>query len=279
VYVPYDKDFAARCLSAARKAWTWIELHPNVAFRNPPGIQTGEYGDKDCSDERLWAAAELWRATGEHAYNSYFIDNYGKFCPIPSAGNAMGWNAEAVMGFWAYALDKRSGTDPKVVADIRQMTLAASREIVERTHNNPYHVSLTTRDYEWGSNDVAAHYGMLLLIANSFAANRTFVETALDNLHYLLGRNTFSLSWVTQVGSNPVRHPHHRPSGSDHNPEPWPGLLSGGPNAERQDRVLARLPSLPPAKVYVDDQDSYAGNEVAINWQASLVFLLAGQLP
>jgi endoglucanase len=35
---------------------------------------------------------------------------------------------------------------------------------------------------------------------------------------------------------------------------------------------------LPPAKVYVDDQASYASNEIAINWQAALVFLLAGEL-
>ena len=37
--------------------------------------------------------------------------------------------------------------------------------------------------------------------------------------------------------------------------------------------------ALPPAKDYVDDQASYASNEIAINWQAPLVFLLAGTLP
>jgi endoglucanase len=55
--------------------------------------------------------------------------------------------------------------------------------------------------------------------------------------------------------------------------------LSGGPNANRQDEVLAALASnLPPARNYADQQASYASNEVAINWQALLVFLLAGQL-
>jgi endoglucanase len=57
-------------------------------------------------------------------------------------------------------------------------------------------------------------------------------------------------------------------------------LLSGGPNAGRQDPVLKLLPAdLPPAKVYSDDQSSYASNEVCINWQAMLVFLLAGVMP
>jgi hypothetical protein len=31
--------------------------------------------------------------------------------------------------------------------------------------------------------------------------------------------------------------------------------------------------------VYSDDQASYASNEVCINWQAMLVFLLAAELP
>jgi endoglucanase len=54
-------------------------------------------------------------------------------------------------------------------------------------------------------------------------------------------------------------------------------LLSGGPNAHRQDDVLKKLPAdTKPAKVYVDEQASYSSNEIAINWQAMLTFLLAG---
>ncbi|MGA8577516.1 MAG: glycoside hydrolase family 9 protein, partial [Bryobacteraceae bacterium] len=63
-------------------------------------------------------------------------------------------------------------------------------------------------------------------------------------------------------------------------PEPWPGLLSGGPNPGRQDAAMQRLPaSLPPAKMYLDDEASYSTNEIAINWNAPLVFVLAAELP
>jgi len=111
--------------------------------------------------------------------------------------------------------------------------------------------------------------------------DRRYVEkTALETLHYLLGRNTFSLSYVTGVGENPYRHPHHRLSGGTGKPEPWPGFLSGGPNADRQDAVLKALPAgLAPAKVYADAQASYASNEIAINWNAVLVFMLASSTP
>jgi endoglucanase len=279
VYKPFDPTFAARALEAARRAWAWTEKNPNVTFRNPPGVTTGEYGDANCSDERLWAAAELGRTTGEPAFNSYFLQNYTEFLRTLDSPPAENWSQMAPMALWTYAASKQKGADAKAVQAIRNRTIAAARGVVDRTRANPYRASLKTNDYVWGSNGVAAGYGMYLLIANVFSPDGTFVDAARDNLHYLLGRNTFSLSWVTQVGENPFQHPHHRPSGDGKHDKPWPGLLSGGPNAGRQDAVLAALPKgLPPAKVYADQLGSYASNEIAINWQASLVFLLAGEL-
>jgi len=279
VYEPSDARFAEKNLEAARKAWQWTEKNPNVTFKNPPGISTGEYGDENCKDERLWAAAELWRTTAETTYDAFFLKNYGEFLPKLDSASAEGWREVAPMGLWSYALSKGTGADATVVSEIRNRSIAAAHRIAERTQQAPYHVSLTTKDYVWGSNGVAASYGLQLLVANALAPDPQFVNAALDNLHYLLGRNTFSLSWVTRLGDNPYGHPHHRPSGADKNPEPWPGMLSGGPNAGRQDAVLQKLPAnLPPAKVYADDQGSYASNEIAINWQAAFVFLLAGVL-
>ncbi len=280
VYKPFDAKFAAQNLEAARQAWSWTQQFPNVTFKNPPGISTGMYGDNSCADERLWAAAELWRTTGEAAFNDYFVKQYPDFRATLESPSPEGWKDVAPLGLWTYALSAQKGADPMTVADIRKRTASAARAIVERTRKNQYRVSLLTKDYVWGSNGVAANYGMELLVANLLAPDPSFVETAQDNLHYLLGRNTFSISWVTQLGANPYHHPHHRPSGADKNDEPWPGLLSGGPNAGRQDDTLRKLPQgLPPAKIYADDQASYASNEIAINWQAPLVFLLAGTLP
>ncbi|MGA3069884.1 MAG: glycoside hydrolase family 9 protein [Terracidiphilus sp.] len=279
VYQPYDAKFAARALEAARRAWAWTEKYPNVTFRNPPGITTGEYGNDSCMAERLWAAAELWRTTGEARYNYFFGENYANFLPGLDSPPGAKWTTLGSMGLWTYALFPRKGADAKAVAAIRERTVAGAHALVERTNANPYRVSLQPRDFVWGSNGIAAEYGMYLLMANAFQPDPGFMDAARDNLHYLLGRNTFSLSWVTQVGENPYQHPHHRPSGSGKQPGPWPGLLSGGPNKDREDPVLAALPKdLPPAKVYADQTASYASNEICINWQASLVFLLAGEL-
>ena len=275
VYKPFDAPFAAKTLAAARKAWTWVGEHPDVAFRNPPGVSTGEYGDGRCGDERLWAAAELFRTTGESVYQRHFLDHYAAYHVRPTSPQS--WADVSYLALWTYLL---AGNHDAAAAAIRQESLDAAGRILERTASHAYRISLTSHDYIWGSSGVAANYGMQLLIANAIQANPRYLEAALDNLHYLLGRNAFSLSFVTQLGANPVRHPHHRPSGAGTNPEPWPGLLSGGPNRGRQDPVMQKLPAdLPPAKMYLDDQGAYSANEVAINWNAPLVFLLAGALP
>ncbi len=40
---------------------------------------------------------------------------------------------------------------------------------------------------------------------NSLVERRAaYVDAAQENVHYLLGRNTFSLSFVTRVGDNPL---------------------------------------------------------------------------
>jgi endoglucanase len=269
VYKPFDPAFSGRCLRAARQAWTWAERNPKVLFRNPPGVNTGAYGDGNCGDELLWAAAELWRTTAEKPFSDYFVANSADQPEGPAS-----WANVAPLALWAYALDGRG--DKNTTASIRRQTLSAADAIVERTASHAYRHSMQRKDYVWGSNSVAANYGVQLLVANALDAKPVYVQSALDNLHYLLGRNPFSLSWVTQVGLNVFKHPHHRPSGADRNAEPWPGLLAGGPNGRKQDPAMQRLADLPPARMYVDDQESYASNETAINWNAPLVFLLAG---
>jgi endoglucanase len=278
-YQPYDAKFAAQALDAARRAWAWAEKNPNVTFHNPAGIYTGDYSSNNCRSELLWASSELWRSTGDAQFNRYFLANFTPVLPSLDTPPGKHFDILPSLALWAYALSPRKGADAKLVAEIRQRTVDAARQVVQRTRANPYHVSLQGKDYVWGSNGIDANYGVYLLIANRFSPDQAFVDAARDNLHYLLGRNTFSLSWVTQLGEHAYQHPHHRPSAARPNAPPWPGLLSGGPNKDREDKVLEALPKdLPPAKVYADNNASYASNEICINWQASLVFLLAGEL-
>lgn len=64
-YGPFGDAYAKQCLDASRRAYAWAARNRNVIFKHPSGVRTGEYGDDDCRDELLWAAAELRRTTGK----------------------------------------------------------------------------------------------------------------------------------------------------------------------------------------------------------------------
>jgi len=111
------------------------------------------------------------------------------------------------------------------------------------------------------------------VVAYRLTADRSYLRHALGNLDYLLGRNATGYSFVTGFGGRSPLHPHHRPSAADGIDAPVPGLLVGGPNPGRQDGCA--YPVTAPDKAYVDDVCAYASNEVAINWNAPLVYLSA----
>lgn len=279
LFRPYDANYAARTLEAAEKGWRWLEQNPNTTYsQNPPGISTGAYSDTDCGDEHLWAAAELWRTAHNATYEQYFLEHYREFLKYLRPSGPQSWSELAPLALWGYVLG--NGANAEAVNTIRQHTLQAADEIAARSSQNPYRVSLTTRDYIWGSNGVAANYSMQLLVANYMEHNPKYVAAALGNLHYILGRNTFSLSWVTHLGEHAFQHPHHRPSAADGMAGPWPGLMSGGPNAGREDLFMQHFvpAGTKPAKCYVDITGAYSCNEIAINWNAPLVFTLAAMV-
>ena len=66
--------------------------------------------------------------------------------------------------------------------------------------------------------------------------------------------------------------PHHRQSTADGVTDPVPGLLVGGPNPGRQDQCSYLFTE--PETAYTDSDCSYASNEIAINWNAPIVYLL-----
>ena len=70
---------------------------------------------------------------------------------------------------------------------------------------------------------------------------------------------------------------HHRPSAADGIVDPVPGFLSGGPNIiVLNDCDSAVVRDTFPAKSFADVTCSYSTNEIAINWNAPLAYLMNG---
>ncbi|WP_283843813.1 glycoside hydrolase family 9 protein [Brevundimonas albigilva] len=121
---------------------------------------------------------------------------------------------------------------------------------------------------------------MILGLAHDFTGEPAFRQGVVDSLDYLLGRNPLDQSYVSGWGERPMRHPHHRfwAAGSGPGwPEPPAGALSGGPNNTAMSDEIARpmRGHCAPLACWADHIDAYALNEVAINWNAPLVWVAA----
>jgi endoglucanase len=117
---------------------------------------------------------------------------------------------------------------------------------------------------------------MMLLLGSRFTSDsQAYIEAALEHFHYLLGRNPLSQSYITGFGSQASKNPHHRPSVAKGSAVP--GMVVGGPcmNVNRDPAINAHCPDAPPAKRYVDHNESFASNEVAIYWNSPVYFVMA----
>ncbi len=276
IYQPFDSLFAWRCLNAAEKAWQFLQAHPDIlpagGFQNPPGTNTGQYGDSDDRDERLWAAVELFLTTGNSEYHNYFISHYQEAGLFPGA---MSWQNVRSLAQLEYLLGTRDGISQVAQTQLRYGLENYCQNLLQRAGTNGFQVVLNPGEYYWGSNSAVLNNAILLIAAYEKTGNADYRQAALAQLHYILGLNAHRMSFVTQMGDYYPMHIHHAPSVADGIVEPVPGLLAGGPNEYLQDPVLAGnfTASTPAALCYIDDQGSYASNEIAINWNAPLVFV------
>lgn len=289
VYRQFDESFADRLFDAALRAYGWLEKHPEyVGFKNPESCNTGEYDDVCDFDERLWAAAEMLVTTGEQKYQEhlkeYLTKNLSK--------TDFGWTD--VSGFAALAVltDAFHKASADSVMNLRQSVLAEADRLVTVAEKSGYGVAMEPEDYVWGSNMVVLNRGMLLVLASlitgqdaaelsggkpSDSKAKTYEETALAQMNYLLGVNAVDYSYVTGHGANAYRHPHNRPTECDGIELPMPGWVSGGPFKTPCDEVgMEKIPAgTPPMKCYVDHAACYSLNEITIYWNSPAVFVTA----
>lgn len=255
-FKPYDADYAKRCLAAAMKSYQFLKNNPENKRPDLQAFSTGGYGTND-SDDRLWAAAVMWEATGS---TEYLADFETRAADLPRTVDAdWDWGNVKNLGLLIYILSKREGRNPELLAKLRSDLIAAADGIVRQAQDDAYARPLTR--YYWGSNGSVARQAVVLMTANSIEPKEAYVQTSLDAIGHLFGRNYYGRSFVTSLGDRPPMHPHDRRSGADGIEAPWPGYLVGGGQT---------------ATNWNDIQDDYRTNEIAINWQAALVYALSG---
>lgn len=288
VYAPFDAEFADTALAAAKKSWTWLEQHPDfVDFHNPEGSNTGEYGDSSDKDERLWAATELYRCTGEEAYLAAAQQLYKEF---PAQIN-FGWSDVEGFAGWALLEDvllenienknstktNVSAETPAFITSCHTAFIRYADHLLEIIKNSGYGLSLTKDGFVWGSNMVVLNNAMLLATVHCLTGETKYLEGAIRQMDYILGVNAVDYSYITGVGAHAFENPHNRITVADGIDETIPGYVSGGPFATPCDEVgLAEIPAgTPPMKCYLDRHECYYLNEITIYWNSPAIFTAA----
>lgn len=250
----FDAAFAERCLTAARLSWAYLEKHPEHVDPEQSAFGTGGYTAPD-ETHRLWAAVELWATTGEPAFLQEFERRAARM-EFTFIGPTWGDVRDLALG--TYLETDTPGRDAKRVAALKKQLLAQAGQIVATAQAHAYGRPLggEKERWFWGVNGSVAGQAFLLHLADRVQPDERYRATAAQALGFLFGRNYHARSYVTGLGHLPPAHPHDRRG------EPaWPGYLVGG--------------GADSGRSWVDELPDYRQNEIALNWNAALIYALA----
>lgn len=260
VYKEIDEGYAQKCLDAA------IEIY-DIALDNCGSIETARSSDgaggnfyKTSShwDDMCWGGIWLYTATGESSY----LDSIEQWSYIP---NDPGDNQYQKR--WSPAWD-----------DVILFVLLKMAEI---TGKDSYYQGLVwnlewCRDEcqkstfglpiidVWGPLRYASAEAGLGYLAYRLLGYDGFNELGDLIIDYCLGTNPETRSYLTGWGRNPPIHPHHRAN------EPEKGGATKG--------MIGALVGGPTDDAYEDNVENFQETEVALDYNASFIFGLAGKI-
>ncbi len=272
LFEAWDQARSDSYRQVAMDARAWLEENSGLVVADQSFWPNVTYGDQSDDDERLWADIEWWRSTRDVALRERLESALGGYEGVSTSWD---WQQVANLGVFAYLLDGDSTRSSEIVDLLSRLVVTGADELVERSESHAY--GRGVESYYWGSNGVVARSCMNLLAASELTGEPRYERACAKQLGHLLGRNYFGRSQITGLSYRPPLAPHHRPSQADGATDPWPGLLVGGPNVSSTDNPRL-LPGTPAATAWFDSSEDYFTNEVAINWNAALVYATAGLL-
>ncbi|MGB1252904.1 MAG: glycoside hydrolase family 9 protein [Candidatus Promineifilaceae bacterium] len=273
VFAEVDPEFSQELLTSAEFGWQYLVDHP----QNIPGVD-GPYRDNDDHDDRFWAAAELYRATGDSRYHDYvrFVYKDVKDLFTSETDNAYGVGQVGMLGWLAYMHSAESGSDgldEQLSQHFEQRFEDWSAMMMQRHADSAWNLTLLDEDFYWGSNYVMLTTPFVLAVGQAALGdvNPETQQVARDALDYILGTNPLRFSFVSGYGSDRVDQLFSiiwRNDGLDAEPA---GVMAGGAN----DYTNPLMSSNFAAKQYVDSAGAWSVNEHTVYWNSTLAFNVA----
>ena len=274
----------------------------------------GPYGDNEVRDDMYWAACEIFtscKALEDGDADTYLtaLSKYDNAFKIPEritggenqtgTFSVLNWGNTASAGSISLLLNNQYLTADQKDSLITSLKKTADAYIEEEekqgygipykydgpgyTDENNLSPDIIIKGYEWGSNSMVINNLMAISYAYDVTGEEKYLNGVVTGMDYLLGCNPLSFSYVTGYGTYKERNPHHRYWSHELDktlPMAPDGVLSGGPNAGLQDpyvRALGFVPgeaSNPSQRCFVDSIEAWSTNEVTINWNAPLAWIV-----
>ncbi|PZD94195.1 hypothetical protein DNH61_19835 [Paenibacillus sambharensis] len=253
--------YAAEMLAAAQKGWTFLAANPQLIPQ-----PDGPYNDNEDVNDRFYAAAALYRATGEQQYNDFVKAHYADFtAKFEEETFSHGIGGMEMVAYYHYMSSSEPDADVKTWFTEQYKKWRSS--VLDTSYNTVWRNS-TDEGFYWGANSNVASVPFSLAVGSKLIGEYDYrnIEVAQANLNYLLGVNPLQLSFITGYGDHRVRITHSEIFMRDYVVEMPNGYMPGGPNNWK-----AKFP----AKAYNASTVDWESNEQALNYNSPLIFLTA----
>ncbi|HEU5109967.1 MAG TPA: glycoside hydrolase family 9 protein, partial [Micromonosporaceae bacterium] len=274
VFRPTDPTYANTLLSHARQLYTFADT-VRRAYHECITDATNFYKSwSGYTDELVWAAIWLHRATGEASFLTRAETLYDSLGTEPQSTVrsykwAMAWDNKQ---FGSYVLLANLTGKQKYIDDANRwldwFTVGVNGEKVRTSPGGMVVVD------SWGALRYAANTAFVALVYSDRTTDATrkarYHDFAVRQINYALGDNPRSSSYMIGFGNNSPKNPHHRTAhGSWWDSMTVPtetrhvlyGALVGGPSS--------------PDDAYRDERNDYVMNEVATDYNAGITSALA----
>lgn len=267
LYKESDPEYASLCLTRAEALFSKRKKEGRIQNSEP----WHWYEEKSWKDDMVHGAAELYLTTGGHIYKEY-----AENMVLTLTGNGCGWYGSE---FLCYASCFRAGIHKK------EMQHRMKKNLDQLKQNYMEEVFGLASRYNWGTCAIFLAEAQKALMYTDITGDKSYLDMALCQRDYLLGRNNWGLSFVVGHGDNhPLKaHSQINDLGTLHR-----GAVVGGPIQKKhwvramkqwgldykEIQESCTFKEFQSSVVYYDHKEDFICNEVAIDYAVPFLFLL-----
>lgn len=179
LYQDYDKAYATQCLQAADRAYRYV----------------GKYLDDVTPEEYFHAAAELYRAAGGYGYHNVVKTYLTENLISDMKNDFVFWGCVTYMS-------TKQKVDVNLCGEVMKILMQEGERIAEASKRSGLLVNVG-EGQDNGANlmrDI-----MRLTVVDHVITNHEYATVLQNHLHYMLGRNLQSISYLDESGSRNYR--------------------------------------------------------------------------